>query len=190
MRARFNPSFKIQAVEKAFSRRGDTTLKEVADSLGSVTPRSIGGRYNPGTQNSNLSQLPRVQVYALCQKRKDHRIGAWKRSLNWLLRAAPWLKPRHFWCSKKSPSDLGKQRGRLTVSAMRDGIVSLINDARSTGARQASACEVVGISAKTYQRWNRRDNVGDSRQDTLHTPVNKLSALERQCIIKLVNEPA
>jgi transposase-like protein len=34
MRARFNQSFKIQAVEKAFSRRGDTTLKEVADSLG------------------------------------------------------------------------------------------------------------------------------------------------------------
>jgi transposase-like protein len=34
MRARFNQSFKIQAVEKAFSRSGDTTLKEVADSLG------------------------------------------------------------------------------------------------------------------------------------------------------------
>jgi hypothetical protein len=34
MRARFNQSFKIQAVKKAFSRSGDTTLKEVADSLG------------------------------------------------------------------------------------------------------------------------------------------------------------
>jgi putative transposase len=76
------------------------------------------------------------------------------------------------------------------VSAVRDGIVSLINDARSTGASQASACDVVGISAKTYQRWDRRDNVGDSRQDTLHSPANKLSALERQRIIKLVNEPA
>lgn len=34
MRARFNQSFKIQAVEKALSRSSVTTLKEVADSLG------------------------------------------------------------------------------------------------------------------------------------------------------------
>ena len=34
MRVRFNQSFKIQAVEKALSRSGVTTLKEVADSLG------------------------------------------------------------------------------------------------------------------------------------------------------------
>lgn len=34
MRARFNQSFKIQAVEKALSRSSTTTLKEVADSLG------------------------------------------------------------------------------------------------------------------------------------------------------------
>ena len=34
MRARFNQSFKIQAVEKALSRSDMTTLKEVADSLG------------------------------------------------------------------------------------------------------------------------------------------------------------
>lgn len=76
------------------------------------------------------------------------------------------------------------------MSAVRDSIVSLIDEARATGARQAAACEVIGISAKTYQRWDRRDNVGDSRQDTLHSPANKLSTLERQRIIKLVNEPA
>ena len=34
MRARFNKSFKIQAVEKALNRSNSTTLKEVADSLG------------------------------------------------------------------------------------------------------------------------------------------------------------
>lgn len=34
MRTRFNQSFKIQAVEKALSRSGVTTFKEVADSLG------------------------------------------------------------------------------------------------------------------------------------------------------------
>lgn len=75
------------------------------------------------------------------------------------------------------------------MTAMRDGIVSLIDDARMSGARQSAACEVVGISAKTYQRWDRHDNVGDGRQDAVHPPANKLSALERQRIIKLVNEP-
>lgn len=34
MRARFNQSFKIQAVEKALSPNGEISLKEVADSLG------------------------------------------------------------------------------------------------------------------------------------------------------------
>ena len=34
MRARYNQSFKNQAVEKALNRSGVTTLKEVADSLG------------------------------------------------------------------------------------------------------------------------------------------------------------
>jgi putative transposase len=71
----------------------------------------------------------------------------------------------------------------------RAGIVSLINAAREAGSRQSVACETVGISAKTFQRWCQPDNVIDSRLDATHAPSNKLTALERQRIIKLVNEP-
>lgn len=75
------------------------------------------------------------------------------------------------------------------MSHERENIVSLINTAREAGARQSAACEIVGISAKTVQRWSRPGNVSDGRLDTTHEPSNKLTALERQRIIKVVNEP-
>jgi transposase InsO family protein len=47
----------------------------------------------------------------------------------------------------------------------------------------------VGISAKTFQRWSQPGNVSDGRLDATHEPANKLTVLERQRIIKVVNEP-
>jgi putative transposase len=75
------------------------------------------------------------------------------------------------------------------MSSVREEIVSLINGARAAGARQSAACEVVGISAKTFQRWSQPGNASDGRLDATHKPVHKLTALERQRILKLVNEP-
>jgi len=49
------------------------------------------------------------------------------------------------------------------MSCERGKIVSLVNAARQTGARQSAACEVVGISAKTFQRWSKPGNVSDGR---------------------------
>lgn len=75
------------------------------------------------------------------------------------------------------------------MSHDRKAIVSLISAAREAGARQSIACEVVGISAKTFQRWNQPGNVNDSRREAARAPSNKLTALERQRILKVVNEP-
>lgn len=75
------------------------------------------------------------------------------------------------------------------MSTVRNEIVSLINDARAAGARQTAACEIVGISAKTFQRWSRPGNVSDGRLEARHEPANKMTALERQRIMKVVNEP-
>ena len=75
------------------------------------------------------------------------------------------------------------------MSHERVDIVRLINTARDAGARQSAACDIVGISARTLQRWSRPDNVSDGRLDTQREPANKLSALERQRIIKVMNEP-
>ncbi len=75
------------------------------------------------------------------------------------------------------------------MSSERKEIITLINDARASGARQSEACECIGISAKTFQRWIRPDNGRDGRLDAKHEPGNKLSELERQRIIKVANEP-
>lgn len=75
------------------------------------------------------------------------------------------------------------------MSQERDDILVLIDEARVAGARQSEACKVIGISAKTYQRWTKPDNVKDGRSDAAREPRNKLSELERQRLLKVANEP-
>lgn len=75
------------------------------------------------------------------------------------------------------------------MSTERTEMIRLINEARLSGARQSKACEAIGISAKTFQRWNRPDNVQDGRLEAKHEPANKLTALERQRLVKVANEP-
>ena len=75
------------------------------------------------------------------------------------------------------------------MSHERNEIVSLVNAAREAGARQSAACEIIGISAKTFQRWNLSDNASDGRLHATHEPPNKLTTLERQRIIKVANAP-
>lgn len=75
------------------------------------------------------------------------------------------------------------------MSSEREEIITLINEARASGARQSKACECIGISAKTFQRWSQPDNARDGRQDAKHEPGNKLTELERQRIIKVANTP-
>jgi len=67
-------------------------------------------------------------------------------------------------------------------------MIALIEQARASGARQSLACKALGISAKTLQRWVRPENQKDGRLDAQHVPKNKLTALERQRIIKVANE--
>lgn len=75
------------------------------------------------------------------------------------------------------------------MSSARKEIVTLINEARDSGARQDKACETVGISTKTFQRWEQPDNEQDKRIEARHEPKNKLTELERQCVLKVANSP-
>lgn len=74
------------------------------------------------------------------------------------------------------------------MSEQRSNTIALIDQARSSGARQKRACETIGISPKTIQRWAKPENKQDGRLDAKHLPTNKLSELERQRIITVVNE--
>jgi len=66
-------------------------------------------------------------------------------------------------------------------------IIELVNEARDSGARQSQACESIGISAKTFQRWNKPENEQDDRINAHREPANKLTEFERQQIIQVAN---
>ena len=70
-------------------------------------------------------------------------------------------------------------------------MVSLIQEAIQSGARQQQACEVLELSARTYQRWVKAGVVSDGRQRAKRpAPANKLSDAERQQILAICNTPA
>lgn len=68
-------------------------------------------------------------------------------------------------------------------------IITLITEARNGGARQSEACKIMGISAKTLQRWQQLGNYQDGRLDAEHEPVNKLTELEVERMLSVANEP-
>ena len=83
---------------------------------------------------------------------------------------------------------MGKRRGQLIVSQMRAEVMALIEEAQNSGARQSSACEIIGISPKTLQRWSQSENLQDGRIDAKQQPSNKLTELEYQRVLKVANQ--
>ena len=75
------------------------------------------------------------------------------------------------------------------MSDERVRIMTWVTEARTAGARQSKACQSIGISAKTFQRWVKPDNQQDGRLDARHDVSNKLTELERQRVIKVANKP-
>lgn len=75
------------------------------------------------------------------------------------------------------------------MSAQRQTIIAEVDEAMRAGARQSAACEVIGVSAKTLQRWAQPDNVRDGRLEARHERSTKLTRWEREQIVKVANEP-
>jgi len=75
------------------------------------------------------------------------------------------------------------------MSEERAVFLKLIADALKDGARQTPACEIIGISKRTLQRWFDPKNTSDGRLQAHHCPANKLSEFERGQILKIANEP-
>ena len=73
--------------------------------------------------------------------------------------------------------------------AERQRVIECIDQACAAGARQAPACKVLGLSARTVQRWRQAGPVqADGRQLAARVPANKLSEQERQQILQVVNQ--
>lgn len=75
----------------------------------------------------------------------------------------------------------------MTSLAERDQIITMVQEAMDSGARQNRACAVISLSERTLQRWQIDQSRGDQRPCRIHTPPNKLSALERQHVLTVAN---
>lgn len=66
----------------------------------------------------------------------------------------------------------------------------LIDEAVQNGARQKLACELVGITPRTYQRWHQGDELSEDQRLYNESPAhNKLSDTVRQEILNVINLP-
>ena len=66
-------------------------------------------------------------------------------------------------------------------------IRTLIQEAVDSGARRWRACEVLGLSVRTVERWGANDE--DGRHGPNHVPGNKLSEVERQKAVDVMTSP-
>lgn len=79
----------------------------------------------------------------------------------------------------------------MTTYKQRQTLLPLIRQCCDSGARLQKACALIGLDARTVQRWQHPENqegdlrVGDKRRITV--PPNKLSEAERQAALELLN---
>lgn len=64
--------------------------------------------------------------------------------------------------------------------------LELLDEVVAAGCRLKPACEVLGVSARTIQRW-RRDGLTDGRKGSRATPANRLTETERAAVLEVVN---
>jgi len=68
-------------------------------------------------------------------------------------------------------------------------IVALVDEAVAAGASLESACNELGIDARSIQRWRRNPDGEDDRHGPKTRPANALTAAEEKDILSLLNSP-
>lgn len=76
----------------------------------------------------------------------------------------------------------------MTVEDRRQ-VLALVTDAVAQGARQHAACEMVGVAARTLQRWPRPETAEDGRRGPQTAPRHTLSQGEREQIVAMAARP-
>ncbi|MGQ0601159.1 MAG: IS3 family transposase [Anaerolineales bacterium] len=77
----------------------------------------------------------------------------------------------------------------MIAAGDRTRVVELVAEAVGSGCRKDKACEVLGLSLRTVQRWQ-RDGGQDRRCGTRAAPANRLSEAERTMVLSVLNAPA
>jgi transposase len=75
----------------------------------------------------------------------------------------------------------------MTAHEERKQVLVLLDEAITAGARQAKACKVLGLSARTVQRWQTGETVPcDQRPLRAYQPPHKLTDNERADVLAIV----
>jgi len=82
---------------------------------------------------------------------------------------------------------LGGSRGRLISSTDREQAVILITEACNAGARKSKACDILGLSMRTVERWEKENGFQDQRKLVRRVPMNKLTQEQRNMVISTTN---
>lgn len=80
---------------------------------------------------------------------------------------------------------MGGGRGRHIGLDDRQQAITLIDDACANGARKRLACGLLGITVRTYQRWQKDLGLIDKRSLVKHSPKNKLTPTEHAEVIEI-----
>jgi hypothetical protein len=75
----------------------------------------------------------------------------------------------------------------MTHLVERGQIITMVQEAMDSGARQERACTVISLSERTLQRWQIDQTLGDQRPCRVQTPSNKLSLVERKHVLMVAN---
>ena len=76
----------------------------------------------------------------------------------------------------------------MTTHEERNQVLVLLYESVSAGARRAKACEVLGLSERTLQRWQTGESVRyDQRPLRDYQPPHKLTAIERAEVLAVAN---
>jgi transposase InsO family protein len=67
--------------------------------------------------------------------------------------------------------------------------MELVEEAAENGARRCKACEVLGLSLRTLQRWQKQPDEGDRRAGPNRDPANSLSEEEKMLVIAVATSP-
>lgn len=69
-------------------------------------------------------------------------------------------------------------------------IIALVDEAVAQGARRGPACMMLGLSARTVERWRHGAPAEDARQGPATPPAHALSPEERATLVTVMTSPA
>ncbi len=76
----------------------------------------------------------------------------------------------------------------MNTLEQRSEIMKMVQQAKDAGARQQPICQIIGLSPKTLQRWNKPDEMMcDGRRTREFIAPSKLTEAQRQAIIDTCN---